>query len=98
LTILCPSCGEKFNSFQKFKKLTKTLCHEHTHAIKKKLLSRAGESLGADGEDRGDVISTLKGLLKMSSPVFMDEFKRDVLTTGLIRASLRKKSPGNGIW
>jgi hypothetical protein len=79
MTILCPSSGEKFKNLQKFKKLTKTLCHEHTHAIKKKLLNRAGESLGADGEDRGDVSSTLKGLLKMSSPVFMDEVKRDVL-------------------
>jgi hypothetical protein len=34
----------------------------------------------------------------MSNLVFMEEFKRDVLTTGLIRASMRKKSPGNGIW
>jgi hypothetical protein len=47
LTILCPSCREEFKSFQKFKKLTKTLCHEHTHTIKKKLFSRVGESLGA---------------------------------------------------
>jgi hypothetical protein len=28
----------------------------------------------------------------------MDEVKGDVLATGLIRASLRKKSLGNGIW
>jgi protein-arginine kinase activator protein McsA len=48
LTILCPSCREKFKSFQRFKKLTNTLCHDHTHAIKKKLLSRVGESLVAD--------------------------------------------------
>jgi hypothetical protein len=34
----------------------------------------------------------------MSSLVFMDEIKRDVLATSLIRASLRKKHPGNGIW
>jgi protein-arginine kinase activator protein McsA len=47
LTILCPSCQEKFKSFQKFKKLRKMLCHDHTHTIKKKLLSRVGESLGA---------------------------------------------------
>jgi hypothetical protein len=40
----------------------------------------------------------VKGLLKISSLVFMDEVKRDVLDTHLIRASLRKKSPGNGIW
>jgi predicted nucleic acid-binding Zn ribbon protein len=73
LTILCPSCGEKFNSFQKFKKLTKTLCHEHTHAIKKTQIIRVGESLGTDGEDRCDVSSTLKGLLEMSSLVFMGE-------------------------
>jgi predicted nucleic acid-binding Zn ribbon protein len=46
-SILCPSCREIFKSFQKFKKLTNTLCHEHTHAIKKKLLSRVGESLVA---------------------------------------------------
>jgi hypothetical protein len=48
LIILCPSCREKFKSFQKFKKLTKTLCQEHTHAINKKLLIRVGESLVAD--------------------------------------------------
>jgi predicted nucleic acid-binding Zn ribbon protein len=48
LTIVCTSCKEKFKSFQKFKKLTKTLCHEHTHAIKKKLLSRVGERLEAE--------------------------------------------------
>jgi uncharacterized protein YpiB (UPF0302 family) len=48
LTVLCPFCREKFKCFQKFKKLTKTLCHEHTHAIKKKLLIRVSESLGAD--------------------------------------------------
>jgi hypothetical protein len=98
LKILSPSYGDKFKSFQKSKKLTKTLCHEHTHALKKKLLSRVGESLGANEEDRGDVSSTLKGLSKMSSPVFMYEVKRDVLVTFLIRASLRKKSLGNGIW
>jgi hypothetical protein len=28
----------------------------------------------------------------------MDEVKRDELTTSLIRASLRRNSPDNGIW
>jgi hypothetical protein len=97
LTILCPFCREKFKSFQKFKKLTKTLYHEHTHAIKKKLLSRVGESFGGrQGEERGDVISILKELLKMSRLVFMVVVKRDVLANHLIRARLRKKSPVMG--
>jgi protein-arginine kinase activator protein McsA len=48
LAILCPSCREKFKNFQKSKKFTKTLCDEHTHTIKKKLLSKVGKSLGAD--------------------------------------------------
>jgi hypothetical protein len=72
---------------RKFKKLSKTFSHEFTHARRRELLSKVGESLGADR--RRPEVMLVPRFLHMSGPGSLDKVKRDVLAVGQMGASLR---------